>query len=208
MGFGHIYVKADAEKVAEAVEAHLAAKGFRRTSMSPERHPSRMKEIHEGQLRLFWMSPRLAGWTGLFEFRYYSNEVRARWGYTDEGLALALSALGETWRLEVLDGSRFWLYAKYAGGSEVEGKAYQDQYGERSPDRTHPRYALNDIIEREGFPHVGLGYEHIPGPDVAPIENVPMDGTGIEGLEKFRHFAFEPTPGAPKPEPEADHDHP
>jgi hypothetical protein len=193
VGFGHIYVKADAEKVAEALEAHLASKGFRRTSMTPERHPTRMKQIHEGQLRLFWMSPRIRGWTGLFEFRYYSNETRARWGYTDEGLALGLSKLGETWRLEVLDGAGFWLYAKCQDGAEVEGKAYQDQHGQRSPDRSHPRYELNHILEREGFANVGLGYENLPGPEVAPIENVPQDPRGVEGLEGFRHLAFEPT---------------
>lgn len=171
--------------------------------MTPERHPSRMKEIHEGQLRLFWMSPRLAGWTGLFEFRYYSNATRERWGYTDEGLALQLSkALGEAWRLEVLDGAGFWLYAKYLGGAEAEGKAYQDAHGQRTPDRTHPRYELNHIVEREKFPNLGLGYEHIPGPMVAPIENVPQDAAGIEGLEGFAHLAFEPVPGARPEEPE------
>jgi hypothetical protein len=208
VGFGHIYVKADAKDVAAALEAHLASKGFRRTSMTPERHPSKMKEVHEGQLRLFWVSPRLGPWTGIFEFRYYSNETRARWGYTDESLALSLSKLGETWRLEVLDAACFWLYARYADGAEAEGKAYQDSHGQRSPDRTHPRYELNHIIEREGFKNIGLGYEHIPGPDVAPIENVPMDPTGIEGLEGFFHLAFEPvTPsvteapsGSPDPE--------
>jgi hypothetical protein len=161
--------------------------------MTPERHPTRMKEIHEGQLRLFWVSPRLNGWTGIFEFRYYSNERRDRWGYTDEGLALRMSKdAGETWRLEVLDGAGFWLYARYAAGAEVEGKAYQDLPGQRTTDRTHPRYELNHIIEREGFRNLGLGYEHVPGTSVAPIENVPMDATGIEGLEGFRHLAYEP----------------
>ncbi len=195
MGFGHIYVKADAKEVEAALERNLASRGFRRTSMTPERHPSQMKEIHEGQLRLYWMSPRLAGWTGLFEFRYYSNATRERWGYTDEALAQALSKdLGEVWRLEVLDGACFWLYAKYLAGAEVEGKAYQDEHGQRSPDRAHPRYDLNRIVEREKFPNVGLGYEHIPGPAVAPIEHVPQDPTGIEGLEGFVHLAFEPDP--------------
>jgi hypothetical protein len=201
VGFGHIYVKAEAKDVEAALEAHLASKGFRRTTMTPELHPFKMKQIHEGQMRLFWMSPRQGGWTGLFEFRYYSNETRARWGYTDEGLALALSKLGETWRLEVLDGAGFWLYAKYADGAEAEGKAYQDTYGQRTPDRSHPRYELNHIIEREGFRNVGLGYEHIPGPDVAPIENVPMDGAGIEGLSEFRHLAFLPEAGTDQPHP-------
>lgn len=210
MGFGHIYVKADAEKVAEALEAHLASKGFRRASMTTERHPTAMKQVHEGQMRLFWMSPRQGGWTGLFEFRFYSNATRARWGYTDESLALALSKLGETWRLEVLDGAGFWLYAKYVDGAEAEGKAYQDSYGQRSPDRTHPRYELNHIVDREGFKNVGLGYENIPGPDVAPIENVPMDATGIEGLDQFVHLAFLPETPPPEPatEHEDDHDHP
>lgn len=202
MGFGHIYVKADAKEVEAAVERHLASKGFARTAMTPEQHPSKMKQVHEGQLRLFWMSPRLEGWTGLFEFRYYSNETRERWGYTDEGLALALSkALGEVWRLEVLDGAGFWLYARYLGGAEAEGKAYQDAYGQRTPDRTHPRYELNHIVDREGFRNIGLGYEHVPGPSVARIENVPQDGRGIEGFDGFTHLAFLPEPGTQGPEP-------
>src|SRR5258707_3784402 len=44
----------------------------------------RMKEMHENQMRLYWISPRLNGWTGIFEFRYYNNEDRTRWGYTDD----------------------------------------------------------------------------------------------------------------------------
>jgi hypothetical protein len=207
VGFGHIYVKAEAKDVVAALEAHLASKGFKPAAMTPEKHPSQMKQVHEGQMRLFWVSPRQGAWTGIFEFRYYSNATRARWGYTDESLALALSKLGETWRLEVLDAACFWLYAKYVDGAEAEGKAYQDSHGQRSPDRTHPRYELNHIIEREGFKNVGLGYEHIPGPNVVPIENVPQDGTGIDDLDQFVHLAFFPEPGT-QAEPEPDHDHP
>jgi hypothetical protein len=152
-----------------------------------------MKEIHEGQRRLYWLSPRLGGWTGIFEFRYYSNEQRDRWGYTDEALAIALSReLGDVWRLEVLDGARFWLYARYGGGEEREGKAFHDAEPKRSADPAHPRYELNRIVEREGFRNIGLGYEHVPGGPGGPIENVPQGGEGIEGLEGFRHLAFEP----------------
>ena len=56
---------------------------------------------------------------------------------------------------------------------------------------------LNRIVEREKFPNLGLGYEHIPGLMVAPIEHVPQDPTGIEGLEGFVHLAFEPVAVAP-----------
>ena len=94
------------------------------------------------------------------------------------------------WRIEVLDGVGFWLYARYVKGEEAEGRAYEDTYIDRTTDKSHPRYELNHIIEREGFLNIGLGYEHIPGPQVAPIENVPQDVEGIEGYEGFTHLAF------------------
>jgi hypothetical protein len=192
VGFGHLYVDADPEAVAAGIARHLAGRGFARAVMTPERHPRRMKQIREDRTRLYWISPRLGRWTGVFEFRYYSNEARERWGYTDEALARALSReLGEAWRMEVLDGAGFWLWARYVGGRETEGGAYQDTPGERSTDPAHPRYTLNRIIEREGFRNVGLAYEHIPGPFVAPIENVPQSAQGIEGYEGFLHLAFE-----------------
>lgn len=192
VGFGHLYVAADRDRVAAALERHLVAAGLARLEMTPDRHPKRMKEVHEASLRLFWISPRLSGWTGIFEFRYYANEMRERWGYTDEELALALSKeLGEVWRMEVLDGAGFWLYARYVDGKEAEGRAYQDTAADRTPDRAHPRYELNRIIEREGFANIGLGYENIPGDPVCAIENVPQDAEGIEGLEGFVHLAFE-----------------
>ncbi len=198
VGFGHLYVNAEPGAVAEALARHLGEKGFRRVEMTPDRHPRRMKEIHEGRMRLYWISPRLGRWTGIHEFRYYGNEVRERWGYADERLGLELSrTVGEVWRIEVLDGAGFWLYARYVDGEEREGKAYQDTPADRSLDRSHPRYELNGIVEREGFRNLGVGYEQIPGPPVAPVENVPQDPAGIEGLEGFTHLAFEMNPNHP-----------
>lgn len=192
VGFGHLYVNADPIDVASGIGRHLAEKGFRPTGMTPGRHPKRMKEIHEARMRLYWISPRLGKWTGVHEFRYYDNEARERWGYADEHLGVTLSrTAGEVWRIEVLDGAGFWLYAHYVDGAEREGKAYQDTVADRTLDRSHPRYELNAIVEREGFRNLGVGYEHIPGPPVAPIENVPQDASGIEGLEAFTHLAFE-----------------
>jgi hypothetical protein len=192
VGFGHLYVNADPKAVADGVARHLEEKGFRRFAMTAERHPRRMKEIRESAMRLYWVSPRLGKWTGVHEFRYYDNEGRERWGYTDEELALALSrTAGEVWRIEALDGAGFWLYAHYVDGAEREGKAYQDTPAERTLDRSHPRYELNAIVEREGFRNLGVGYEHIPGPQVLPLENVPQDPGGIEGLDGFAHLAFE-----------------
>jgi hypothetical protein len=200
VGFGHIYVKAEPDAVEAVLREHLGAKGFAAFEMTPERHPTAMKQVHEGQLRLYWMSPRLGGWTGIHEFRYYSNEERERWGYTDEALAMALSkALGEVWRLEVLDGARFWLYVHYAGGEEKEGKAFHDIEPKRSADPAHPRYELNRIVDREGFRNIGLGYEHVAGGPSVPLDRVPQDDAGIEGREGFRHLAFERAAG------EADH---
>lgn len=160
--------------------------------MTPERHPRRMKEIREDRLRLFWLSSREGRWTGIFEFRFYNNEARERWGYADEHLAVALSKeLGETWRMEVLDGAGFWMYVRYVAGEEKEGSAYEDRPNERTTDRSHPRYELNRIIEREGFADVGLGYEHIPGPAVSPIEHVPQDPALAPRAAGFLHLAFE-----------------
>ncbi len=191
MGFGHIYVKADPDAVAALIGRYLVEKEFDRVEMTPAQHPKKMKEMHENQMRLYWISPRLAGWTGLHEFRYYNNEDRTRWGYTDDALALRLSKeLDEVWRIEVLDGAGFWLYARCVNGEETESKAYQDTAADRTLDRSHKRYELNHIIDREKFPNLGLAYEHIPGPQVAPIENVSQKADGIEGYGNFLHLAF------------------
>jgi hypothetical protein len=192
MGFGHLYVDAGQAEVIAAVEKLLAAKGMKRIAMTAERHPTKMKEVHETELRLMWISPRLGRWTGIFEFRYYANENRERWGYTDEALAAALSKelRAVTYRMEVLDGAGFWLWSKCEGGGETDGGAYQDNLLEMEPDPAHPRYALNRIIEREGMKNVGLGYENIPGPEVAAVQTIPQRADGIEGLEGFVHLAF------------------
>lgn len=199
MPFAHIYVDAPQESVLRGIESHLASKGFRRTPMTPDRHPAAMKQIREDRQRLFWVSPRLGRWTGIFEFRYYSNDARDRWGLSDEHLAVALSkALGTVWRLEVAENAGFWMYARYEAGTETAGKAYHDSPGDRTPDRTHPRYELNHVIEREAFSNIALGYEHIPGAEVRPIEHVPQETQGIDGLEGFKHLAFEKDAAPPK----------
>ena len=192
MGFGHIFVDSPQEAVLEVPDRHLASKGFSPAPMAPAAHPSRTKEIDESRLRLFWVSPRLGRWTGLFEFRFYSNAARPRWGYTDEELAVAISReLGaETYRLEVVDQAGFWLYAHYLAGEEKDGLAYHDTPADRSTDPEHKRYALNRIIEREGLKNIGVGYENIPGPNVRSIEAIPQRSDGIEGFEGFVHRAF------------------
>jgi hypothetical protein len=199
MPFGHIFVDAEQAAVVAAVHRHLAAQGFAKAEMRPELHPRRMKQVHESQVRLLWVSPRLGRWTGLFEFRYYNNEMRERWGLTDDALAAALSKdlAATVWRMEVMDNAGFWLYSRLEGGEEKEGGAWQDTPATRSSDPAHPRYALNRIIEREGLKNIGLGYEHIPGPMVRPIENVPQSATGIEGYEGFAHLAYAKEPLKP-----------
>jgi hypothetical protein len=117
---------------------------------------------------------------------------------------VALSkALGTVWRLEVAENAGFWMYARYEAGTETAGKAYHDSPGDRTPDRTHPRYELNGIIEREAFSNIALGYEHIPGAEVRPIEHVPQEAQGIDGLEGFKHLAFEKEAGGGSQESEA-----
>ena len=193
MGFGHIFVRAESGAVLQAMDRYLDGKEFSGIGMTPEKHPTKMKEIHENDLRLFWVSPRLGEWTGIFEFRFYNNEFRERWGYTDEEMAAWLSKeLGApVYRMEVLDTSGFWLYNRYEGGGEKEGKAYQDDPSQRSADPEHPRYELNRIIEREGIQNVGLGYENIEGSMVATIENCQFWKDGIEGLQEFVHRAYQ-----------------
>ncbi len=192
MGFGHLYVAASQADVLRVLEAHLGAEGFRPFSMTREEHPVRTRQVHETEWRLYWVSPQIRRWTSVLEHRYYINVTRTRWGYTDELLALALSRelKCEAYRLEVADQAGFWLYARYANGEEIEGKAHQDSAGSRPADRGHPRYALNEICEREGFANLGLGYEEIPGPQVNTIETIPQDPEGIEGLSGFVHRAF------------------
>ncbi len=195
MGFGHIYIDAPQEAVLEVLDRHLASKGFARAPMTPAEHPKQTKEVDESKLRLFWIAPRLGRWTGIFEHRFYSNASRPRWGYTDEELAIALSRelKAETWRLEIVDQAGFWLYARYADGTETEGTAYHDTPADRSLDPGHKRYALSRIVEREKFPNLGVGYENIPGPQVRPIEAIPQKTAGIESLGGFIHRAYRAT---------------
>src|SRR5687767_5956664 len=114
MGFGHIFVDAPQEEVLRVLDRHLASKGFAPRAMTPAEHPNQTKQVDESKLRLFWIAPRIGRWTGVFEFRFYSNASRPRWGYTDEDLAIALSRelKGDTWRLEIVDQAGFWLYAR------------------------------------------------------------------------------------------------
>lgn len=193
MGFGHIYAKADPARVLEAMDRALEEKGFERVAMTPEEHPARMKEFHEGQRRLYWISPALNGWTGIFEFRYYNNEVRERWGYSDEALAVRLSKdlAVPVYRFEVMDTTGFWMYCRYEGGEEKDYKVYEEQ-GPPSPDPAHPRYELNRLIEREGIRNAGLGYENIPGDCVAPVAGCAWwPAERIEGLGGFVHRAYD-----------------
>lgn len=192
MGFGHLYAQAPAPAVLEAIDVFLPERGFVRFEMTPDLHPKKMKAIHETDLRLFWVSPQIGRWTGIFEFRYYNNEFRERWGYTDETLAPWLSSrlAAPVYRMEVVDTGGFWMYSRYEEGKEIEGKVFQDDPTTRSTDPGHPRYELNRILEREGIRNVGLGYENIPGTMVSPVENCRFWKDGIEGLEGFVHRAY------------------
>ncbi len=192
MPFAHIFVDAEQNRVIEAIERGLAEIGLRRVPMTPELNPRRAKELDAAKTRLFWISPRLGRWTGIFEYRYYGGEARDRWGISDERLAVRLSRElpASAWRMEVIDNAGFWLWNHFEAGEELEGGAYEDDPSDRSTDPSHKRYALNRIIEREGFSNIGLGYENIPGANVTPIENIPQSHTGIEGYEGFAHAAF------------------
>jgi len=192
VGFGHIYVDAEQAAVIAAIDRHLRGAGFAKIDMSRVEHPSRIQEIHETRTRLYWVAPRIGPWTGLFEWRYYNNARRERWGYTDEKLAIALSRdlKADAFRLEIIDQAGFWLYAHYREGGEIDGSAYHDTPENRSLDPDHPRYALNRIIDREKFANVGLGYENIPGEVVEAVDNIPQSAKGIEGLGGFIHLAY------------------
>lgn len=193
MGFGHIYVRGGQARVLEAMDRYLAEKGFDRVEMTPADHPARMKEFHENERRLYWVSPELNGWTGIFEFRYYSNEVRERWGYSDEHLAVRLSGdLGvPVYRLEVMDTTGFWMYCRYEAGEEKDYKVHEEDPGPPSPDPAHPRYELNRLVDRERLANAGLGYENVPGPQVASVQGSAWwPPEKIEGHAGFVHRAY------------------
>lgn len=199
MGFGHVYVQAAQEPVLASMDRFLLERNFTSFPMTPDQHPPRMKLFHENQMRLYWVSPPLGGWTGIFEFRYYSNEKRERWGYADEQLAVWLSKdlAVPVYRFEVMDTTGFWMYVRYEGGEEKDYKIHEDRMFDRPADPSHPRYELNRLIEREGIRNAGLGYENIPGPRVAPVEGcVFWPAERIEGLEGFVHRAYR------RPEPQ------
>ena len=192
MGFGHIYVKANDSEVLREMDQFLGSGNFVKIDMTPATHPKKMKEIHETDLRLFWVSPQLNSWSGIFEFRYYNNEFRERWGYTDEALSMEISKnlSCPVYRMEVIDTSGFWMYHFYENGKEVDTKVYQDDITQRSTDLSHPRYALNQIIQREGIENISLGYENIAGEEVSAIENCRYWKDGIKGEGAFTHRAY------------------
>jgi len=194
MGFGYTFANAEQSSVLDSMERYLLGKGFVSMHMTRDKHPRKMKLFHENRFRLYWVSPRLTGWTGIFEFRYYNNEVRERWGYADEHLSVWLSKelAVPVYRMEVVDTSGFWMYTKYEGGAETAYKVFEDRMFDRPPDPAHPRYELNRLIEREGIRNAGLGYENIPGPMVAEIEGCRFwDPALIVGYEGFVHRAYE-----------------
>lgn len=193
MGYGHIYAKSDQQAVIEATHRYAQTLSFQPFAMTPDLHPKRMREITEDYMRLYWISPQLAEWTGIFEFRYYENYPRDRWGYTDGGLAVHLSKDLKTavYQIEVVDSVGFWYYNLYENGEEKASKAYQEETYARS---SNPgRYELWEIIKREGIENISLGYEHIPGPTVCPIALVPQKKEGIAGYDGFKHLAFKST---------------
>lgn len=192
MGYGQIHIKGDSDPVRETLDAILGERGLSPFPITREEHPVKMKAFAEKRMRLYWISPRINGWTGIFEYRYYTNEERKRWGYTDELLAARLSEKLHVpvYRLELLDTAGFWMYNLFEEGKEKEGKVWEDLPGKLPTDPEHPRYELNRLVEREGFRNVGLCYENIPGPMVAQIENCEFWEEGIEGLEGFVHRAY------------------
>ncbi len=196
MGYGLIHIKDESERVREALDVILGEKGLSPFPITKEEHPTKMKAFAEKKMRLFWISTRLNGWTGLYEYRYYTNEERKRWGYTDERLAASLSGNLHVpvYRMELLDTAGFWMYNLFEEGEEKEGKVWEDPPGKLPTDSSHPRYELNRIVEREGFSNIGLCYENIPGPMVAAIENCEFWEEGIDGLDGFIHRAYRANP--------------
>ena len=192
MGYGQIHIKEDSNRILEELDAVLAENGLFPFPMTQEEHPTKMKAFSETKMRLFWIAPRLNGWAGLFEYRYYTNEKRKRWGYTDDALAAKLSERLHVpvLRLELLDTAGFWMYSLFEEGKEKEGKVWEDLPGKLPSNPDHPRFELNRIVEREGLSNIGLCYENIPGPMVAQVENCEFWEEGIEGEEDFTHRAY------------------
>ena len=80
MGYGQIHIKEDSNRIQEELDAVLAENSLFPFPITREEHPTKMNAFSETKMRLFWISPRLNEWTGLFEYRYYTNEKRKRWG--------------------------------------------------------------------------------------------------------------------------------
>lgn len=192
MGFGHIYVNAEQERVISHIGDYLSKRGFRSVTMTPEFHPKEMKQINETEMRLYWVSPRIEKWTGIFEFSYYSNEPRERWGYTDGELAKSLSQMpeAEVYQMEVIDTAGFWYYNYFVKGEEGDYKVYQGNPYLRGEEEGKKRNALIEIVKRKGITNFGLTYENIPGEMVAPVGPIRHWQDGIIGYDSFRHLAF------------------
>ena len=192
MGFGHIYVNAEQERTVAHIGNHLSKKGFRPVAMTPELHPKEMKQINEAEMRLYWVSPRIEKWTGVFEFSYYSNEPRERWGYTDGELAKSLSQCleTETYQMEVIDTAGFWYYNYFVNGEEKDYKVYQGNPYLRGEEEDKKRNALVDIVKREKTANFGLTYENIPGEMVAPVGPIRHWQDGVTGYDGFKHLTF------------------
>ena len=171
MGFGHIYVNAEQERTVAHIGNHLSKKGFRPVAMTPELHPKEMKQINETEMRLYWVSPRIEKWVGVFEFSYYSNEPRERWGYTDGELAKSLSQglEAETYQMEVIDTAGFWYYNYFVNGEEKDYKVYQGNPYLHGEEEDKKRNVLREIVKKEKMANFGLGYENIPGEMVSMV---------------------------------------
>lgn len=190
MAYGHIYVETGQNVVIKEIETFLSQKGFKRFAMTKGIHPTQMKEINEAKMRLYWVSPRINNWTGIFEFRFYNNDERQRWGLTDPELAKTLSSELKTrvYQIEVVEAMGFWYYNLFDSGTEKESNMYQ---GDRHSGDAEKRYLLNRIIEKECLANLSIGYENIPGEMVAPVGDVKQSSKGIIGCERFRHMAFQ-----------------
>ncbi len=185
---GHVYVDAPQGDVLRALDRYLAEDGMEPHDLTPQDHPASMKAIRDVEERLFWISPRLGAWCGVFEFRYYGLEPD-RLAYIDELVGEFISRdLGvRVLNMELIGGRGVWGFRLLESGREAAEGAYEETPG-------HPVLpTLEAFVREHALANCGIGYENIPGYPARGIDGIPQLGDYIEGLDLFAHRAYRAT---------------
>ncbi|MBI4231430.1 MAG: hypothetical protein HY608_11385 [Planctomycetes bacterium] len=185
---GHVYVDAPQADVLRALDRYLAQDGMEPHALAPDDHPAAMKAIRDVEERLFWVSPRLGAWCGVFEFRYYGLEPD-RLAYIDElvGESISNDLGARVLNMELIGGRGVWGFRLLESGRETA----EGQHEEAPGKAVLP--SLEAFVREHGLANCGIGYENIPGYPARAIDGIPQLGDYIEGLDRFVHRAYRAT---------------